>query len=530
MEVEEKVRSTAFFRRHPARRSQGLRPARIGLNRGLLLALWLPVALLLVVLSCDSDARGASHLPTGIANMGRHSETDTQIVVARVAGTGAKFASNRLDWRLIAPEERPPSWDPTDPGHPSYDWTATDRWVAAMKQSGLVPVLKLFNAPDWAQRCSRPTNIPTFPGAVCDPDPSDTAAFAKAAAARYSGRFRGLPRVKYWQILNEPNLPLFFNPVRGANGNPLSPGLYRDILRSTYPSIKSAHPGNVVIGAGLAPDGEPPYSMAPLDFARRLFCLNRKNRPTKSSRNCRGGVKLDVFAMHPYTSGGPTHEAVGRDNVQLGNLGDLKSLLRAADRARRIDGRFRTTPLWITEMAWDSRPPDPGGLPMRILKRWTAEAVYRSWRVGVSAFFWHTIRDAPQGVAWNMTSQSSFFLRGDSVETDQAKPNLQAFRFPFVAFSKSKRKEIGRRKDQGVRFWGRTPAGRSGRVVVQFKRNGRWRRLAAVRAKNGGIFRGFERSRLLSKNRGAVRAVFRGEPSVPFSLKPVKDFPHSPFG
>ncbi len=150
--------------------------------------------------------------------------------------------------------------------------------------------------------------------------------FAQAAARRYSGNFDGLPKVKYWQIQNEPNLYLFFNPQFGSSGNPISPRIFRKLLDVVYRSIKKVDRKNLVLAGGLAPNGVP-GSLAPMTFTRKLLCMNRRNRLSPSSNACDGGVKFDVFDIHPYTSGGPTHKAIGKhDNVQMGNLVRLKRL------------------------------------------------------------------------------------------------------------------------------------------------------------------------------------------------------------
>lgn len=444
----------------------------------------------------------------------------------RVRDSGSTYFMQWLRWDFVAPETQPAQWDPDDPAASEYDWAASDRRVVSARHAGLEPVFQIYGAPKWAQRCDPPTNVYVHPPAPCDPDPEMLADFAQAAARRYSGSYQGLPRVKYWQILNEPNLHVFFNPQFGKGGSPVSPAIYRNILRVTYPAIKSGNEGNVVIAAGLAPNGISGYSLGPLDFARRLFCLSRANRPLASPNACGRGVKLDVFDMHPYTSGGPTHKAEGRDNVQMGNLSDLKRLLSAADKAGRISGSQRHTPLWVTEMSWDSSPPDPGGVSMKILTRWASEAIYQSWKAGVRVFFWYSLRDqAKNGLPWRDTTQSGLYFRSSSLERDRPKRSLKAFRFPFVAYSMNKGP-----KRKGAALWGRTPQGKPGKVVIQVKRKAGWRRLVVKRANSHGLFRGFVRSRLASGKRGFVRASFRGQKSPPFSLKPVKDFRQRPFG
>ncbi len=96
--------------------------------------------------------------------------------------------------------------------------------------AGLTPVLQVRSAPHWAQRCLGETK--TDP--PCDPDPADLADFTTAAARRYSGSFGDLPRVRYWQGLNEPNLSFFFYP-QYVGDKPVSPFLYRALINGSMP-------------------------------------------------------------------------------------------------------------------------------------------------------------------------------------------------------------------------------------------------------------------------------------------------------
>ena len=97
---------------------------------------------------------------------------------------------------------------------------------------------------------------------------------------------------------------------------------------------------------------------------------------------------------------------------------------------------------------------------------------------------------------------------------------MYAFRFPFVAYARA----------GAIRFWGRTPAGGGGPVGIQVRSGGRWLGAADLRAGPDGVFHGALRSAYGRERRGAVRAVYRGEASLPFSLRPVPDFHQPPFG
>jgi hypothetical protein len=383
--------------------------------------------------------------------------------------------------------------------------------------AGMTPVLQIDDAPVWAQRCKTP---PVLSYAICDPDPAALAAFATAAARRYSGAFAGLPRVQYWQGLNEPNLSLFFFPQYDTSGKGLSPGLYRTLINAFHDSVKAVDPTNLVLAAGLGPIAVPKWTIGPMRFTRDLLCMRGHNSPRPARGSCGGGVRFDIFAIQPYTTGGPTHVG-GINDVQLGGLGKLRTLLKAADKAKRIKGMFKHTPLWVTEFSWDTQPPDPGGLPMAIASRWTSEALYRAWRVGVSNFFWFSLHDdQPSGRPFSQSLESGLYFRGPTIEQDHPKEVRQAFRFPFVSYPRK----------AGLFVWGRTPTSGPGEVAIETWTGNSWRRVLSVDAGKSGIFSAVAKTRYGKGKQGLVRAVALGESSIPFAMKPVPDFKHPPFG
>jgi hypothetical protein len=465
---------------------------------------------LMTVLAAQASVARAQPLETGVSYVWNEDPAN----FAHVKSAGAELTHTWINWGLVAPELKPDSWDPTDPADTHYRWGNMDAWVTNAVAAGLTPVLQIYGAPRWAQSCA---GADFYSAAPCGIDSKAMADFATAAARRYSGTFQGLPRVRYWQAQNEPNLSLFYTP-QFEGSRPVSPDSYRRLLNDFYPAIKAVNPSNLVLAAGLAPIGRPGAAVPPLRFTQMLLCMSGGKKPKPRGGSCGGGVKFDIFDMHPYTTGGPTHAGKGGD-VQIGNLEDLQTLLAAADRAGRIDGVYKRTPLWITEMSWDTKPPDPGGLPMATACRWAVEAMYKAWSAGISHFFWFTIRDDPPGGAFNETFQSGLFLRGDSPAQDRPKKLLSAFRFPFVAYSGPK----------GFSFWGRSPTSTPGKVTIQIK-DGGWRTVATRRANGSGIFNGDINGEYGRDRRGTVRARFGKELSVPFSLKPVKNFYQPPFG
>ena len=130
----------------------------------------------------------------------------------------------------------------------------------------------------------------------------------------------------------------------------------------------------------------------------------------------------------------------------------MKALLVASYKYHHILAP-QMPPFWVTEFSWDTSPPDPKALPMKLAARWTAEALYVMWKVGISMVTWLDIRDNPYP---QTATQSGLYLRGATIAQDKPKAILTAFRFPFVAYARK----------GGIFVWGRTPWGKPGRVVV----------------------------------------------------------------
>jgi hypothetical protein len=278
------------------------------------------------------------------------------------------------------------------------------------------------------------------------------------------------------------------------------------------------HADNLVIAGGLAPFFRPQpggRAAAPLTFMRELLCLTKLNRPRA---NCPAALNFDVWGQHPYTSGDADHSANSPDDVSLGDLAEVRHVLDAAAATKRIVSR-RPVRLWVTEFSWDSNPPDPYGVPDKLLTRWTAEALHRAWQRGADLVTWFQVRDQPP-IAEGGVFQSGLYLRCPTgLACDRPKPNLAAFRFPFVAY----------RRTGTAMIWGRTPGSRRVPVIVQQRRGPRWVSLARLVPDRFGIFT----RRVRLRGAGDVRARLVSSAttaSPPFSLRRVPDRAVNPFG
>lgn len=463
-----------------------------------------------------ADSAPPAALDTAIFDSVQFPGPDAKVAFAHAHQTGASAVRLLLLWSSVAPLRLRKSSQPTDPANPRYRWGSIDRQVKLALQAGLQPILCIVDAPPWAR-------TPAADGSRALPqlrDPADdVGSFMLAAARRYSGTFKGLPRVRYWQVWNEPNLSFFLDP-QYVDGQPASPAIYRQMVNAAADAVHSVHGDNLLIAGGQAPfvHGKPntdprvsQVAMGPMKFMRELLCMSGDQPPKPT---CDAQVKFDVWSHHPYTAGGPGTRAKVEGDVSLGDLPAMKALLDAAVAAHHIVSRGPVR-FWVTEFSWDSKPPDPGGVPVALEAQWVSGAMYDMWTAGVSLVTWYLIHDLPPSL---QAGQSSLYS-GTKIASDKPKPTLTAFRFPFV----------GHVLNGTISVWGRTPWGKPGRVLVEESGVGGWKRLGIVQANRHGIFTqtfGAPHGRL-------VRARVLGKgglASVPFPLAGPRNMDVNPFG
>jgi hypothetical protein len=442
-----------------------------------------------------SSASAAAPLPLRTAFVDPYVFTgpDAALGLRRAAAAGASAIKVPLFWDTVAPASRPPGFAPANPADPAYNWAQLDAQLRLVRAHHLEPIVYIAGPPKWAMR--------TVDG-FARPDAAKYRAFALAAVRRYSGA-AGRPRVRYWEAWNEPNKV----PNRTYKAGVAD--WYRSLVNAFAASVHS-RPGNAVIAGGLAPFGIS-TAVAPLAFMRSVLCLSSGRHPHAT---CSARSRFDIWSTDPYTAGGPTHQALRPNDVSLGDLPEMKAVLDAAVAAGHVTSS-QPVQFWVTEFSWDTKPPDPAGVPAALEGRWVAEALYRMWRAGVSLVVWFTLRDQPPHES---AYQSGLYFGGARLANDRPKPALTAFRFPFVAF----------RRGKTVSVWGRTPTSSPGTVVVEQSGSRGWHRVALLSANGIGIFSG----ELRTSRRGRLRARLLGPggTSLPFSLVRPPDHVYQPFG
>jgi hypothetical protein len=394
----------------------------------------------------------------------------------RVAGEHGGIIRLDLLWNKVAGSAPTSGYEASDPSWPGYDWSVLDAAVRDATARGLQVVITVIRAPSWAEGPGRPASAP--PGAWM-PRPGALGALAHAAALRYSGGYTPpgfsapLPRVRYWQAWNEPNLALYLMPqwrrVRGGYV-PASPAVYRGMLNAFYAAVHAVQPDARVLSAGTSPYGDQPGSqrMPPALFLRELLCLRGSSLVPE---RCPHPARFDILDHHPYSVEGPGFHAFNADDVAIVDLAKLTTPLRRAEHLRLVGGSANHE-FWVTETSWDSNPPDPHGVPVATQARWLEQTFYLLWRQGVSTVLWFLIKDAPPIPDYASTYQSGTYLIDG-----QAKPSATAFRFPFV---------VARAGRGALVVWGKAPS--AGLVRIERNTGSAWALVQTVPTTSSGIF------------------------------------------
>lgn len=185
------------------------------------------------------------------------------------------------------------AWDAIEPvrtNPPSYKWEGVDEdSLRNASANGLEVIAILRFTPPWAQK---------YPGSSCGPIAEEAldefAQFLTALVSRYSAP----PfNVRYWELGNEPDVPVWYDPtVYGCWGDESDPyyggGYYAEMLKRAYPAIKAADPGAQVLIGGLLLDCDPTNPPPGKDCkpARFLEGILRNG----------GGPYFDIVSFHGY--------------------------------------------------------------------------------------------------------------------------------------------------------------------------------------------------------------------------------------
>lgn len=232
-----------------------------------------------------------------------------------------------------------------------YRWGTIDRMVdaAAARNMGILAVLN--STPDWAGR-------PDLSG---HPDPNVFAAFAAAAADRYEGR------ISAYEVWNEPNSLIFWNPV--------DPEAYTRMLQVAYRAIKAEDESAVVVGGivvtvfsfGRA-------TINPEDFVERMYAAGAHGY-------------FDALSVHPYHYTLKFSEGERHPLSPLNQIQAIRELMNANG-----DGDLR---IWATEYGLPTAEIAPGEVVTEQEQADFIEDFLHSWQGvdGAGPIFIYSTRD-----------------------------------------------------------------------------------------------------------------------------------------
>ena len=176
-----------------------------------------------------------------------------------VAASGARWVRFDIKWADV-------QWH----GRSSYNWSKYDSLIGAARARGLQVLGNLAYSPTWAR-----------PRGTSDKFAPNTrqrriafARFAGAAARRYRGR------VQAWEIWNEPNNPMFWQPRPNAAS-------YAALVRRTYRALKRRAPRSTVLAGATAPARTAGGWIDEVAFLRRFYRAG-------------GRRHFDAWSHHPY--------------------------------------------------------------------------------------------------------------------------------------------------------------------------------------------------------------------------------------
>ncbi|HYJ20518.1 MAG TPA: hypothetical protein VEW07_00690 [Solirubrobacterales bacterium] len=253
-------------------------------------------------------------------------------------------------------------WFQVEPERGRYDFSVPDQVIGEAARRGVRVLPFVYGSPLWlsADSARPPLGDARARGAWT--------AFLARVVDRYgpAGEFwkdrpARLP-IRRWQVWNEPNFVVFWQPRP-------SPAGYADLLRLSARVIRQRDPDATIVAAGVAPvEGE----TRPWEFLRRLYRVPGVER------------QFDVAALHPYA---PSVRGVEYEIRQTRRV-----------MARAGDGR---TPLQLTELGVASagrfaNPFDRGRRGQaRFLERVFARLESERTRWRLAGVDWFTWQDAP---------------------------------------------------------------------------------------------------------------------------------------
>ena len=158
--------------------------------------------------------------------------------------------------------------------------------------------------------------------------------------------------VDRYLIWNEPNQKGWLQPQWekvAASLEPVSPHIYRALVRAAQPAVKAADPGAEIVIGELAPVGNKPISARHADAARCRSCARWAASTTSTRRSRPAAARASRRPRATRSATTRTRRSCAPDSVNpdvdAAQFGDLQRLFTAIDklRARKRDQQVGKT-------------------------------------------------------------------------------------------------------------------------------------------------------------------------------------------
>lgn len=269
------------------------------------------------------------------------------------------FVSNRYNWNEwsspvnilkdmnISWSREEFVWNIIEPVKGKYNFEPYDRSMGYLKDANINVLGILDYSSNWASTCPTCENPDKYM-----PNMEEWRGYVGTVVDRYKGQ------VKYWQIWNEPNVPIFFKPQPDV-------AKYMDLLKNSYEVIKQKDKDAKVVLAGT--------SGVDMAYLRML-------------KDMGGAQYFDVLAVHPYSFDFRTPPEV--------------SFMTNLRNAEKIAEEFNNKPIWLTEFGW---PTDRGtGLSEDAQARYLIRTYVMSFSFpNVKKLFWYDFRNDGSNVDYH---------------------------------------------------------------------------------------------------------------------------------
>ena len=452
---------------------------------------------------------------------------DTVRTLQTLRRLGAGVIRLAVHWNAIEPnpfsKTRPRAFAASDPAaYPAQNWSPYDLIVSDAQALGMQIDFSLTGLPPmWASGRGAPRHgrYPEW-----KPSAADYGAFVRAIATRYSGQYTPpgsaspLPRVRFWELWNEPNFGQNLAPqaIRGSTVF-LAAWLYRNLVDAGWSALQgTGHAGDTILLGSLdargqngspsrvRPEGLPGNFGAtkPLQFIRTLYCVDSSYREFRGAAAAAVGCPSTAagsrqfrsahpalftaggYAVHPYPVNLPPTQASSTD-PDFVEFSELPRFGAALDRLQRTYGSTTRFPIWVNEYSYITNPPNNSGnhfVSPATAAYYINWAEYLSWRNPRIASTMQYLLDDPNP---RHAPEYGGFASGLQFYNGRPKQTLAAYRLPLYL------PQTAARRGGRLEVWGCVrPAhyasidtgGQAQRVQIQFQRGprGPWSALTTV--------------------------------------------------